>query len=122
MGSSIKVKYELQPNYVPVLMRLAEINFIDDGPGKPVGIHQYIGPKPILAFGNSDGDQQMLEYTDSGAGPRLMLILHHDDAVREVAYDRDSSIGRLNKAWDEAVQRGWIVVSMKNDFKIVFKN
>jgi hypothetical protein len=121
VGSSVKVKYELQANYVPVLIRLPEINFIDDGPGKPVGIHQYIGRKPILAFGNSDGDQQMLEYTDSGTGPRLMLILHHDDPVREVAYDRNSPIGRLDKAWDEAVKRGWIVVSMKNDFKTVFK-
>jgi phosphoglycolate phosphatase-like HAD superfamily hydrolase len=121
VGSSVKVQYELKPNYVPVLMRLADINFIDDGPGKPVGIHQYIGRKPILAFGNSDGDQQMLEYTDSGTGPKLMLILHHDDAAREVAYDRQSPIGHLDKAWDEAVKRGWIVVSMKNDFKTVFK-
>lgn len=121
VGSSVKVQYQLKPNYIPVLMRLPEINFIDDGPGKAEGIHQYIGRKPILAFGNSDGDQQMLEYTDSGVGPRLMLILHHDDAVREVAYDRTSDIGRLDKAWDEALQRGWIVVSMKNDFKTVFK-
>lgn len=83
--------------------------------------NRFIGKYPILAFGNSDGDQQMLEYTASGPGQHLMLILHHDDDAREVAYDRQSHIGKLDKAWDEAVQRHWIVVSMKNDFKTAFK-
>ena len=105
---------------VPGLTKQPEVNSIDDKDGKPVNIHLHIGQQPILAFGNSDGDQQMLEYTDSGDGPRLMLLVHHDDAEREYAYDRDSSIGKLDTAWDEAVKRGWNVVSMKDDWGQIF--
>jgi 2C-methyl-D-erythritol 2,4-cyclodiphosphate synthase len=96
------------------------MNFIDDGPGKPVGINQYIGRRPIAAFGNSDGDQQMLEWTAAGAGARFMLIVHHTDAEREYAYDRKSSFGKLDKALDEANAKGWTVVSMKDDWKKIF--
>lgn len=119
VGSSGQVKYEQQDGQ-PVLIKEAKIGAIDDKDGKPINIHLHIGQKPILAFGNSDGDQQMLEYTDSGDGPRLMLIVHHDDAEREFAYDRDSSVGKLDTAWDEAVQKGWNVVSMKDDWKTIF--
>ena len=119
IGSSIKTKFELADGK-PVLMRLPEINFIDDKDGKPVGINQFIGRRPIAAFGNSDGDQQMLEWTAAGAGPRLMLLVHHTDSVREYAYDRQSSFGRLDKALDEANAKGWVVVDMKNDWKDIF--
>jgi hypothetical protein len=101
-------------------MKLAKIEFVDDGPGKPVGINRFIGRRPILAFGNSDGDLEMLQYSVSGPGLRLALLLHHDDAEREYAYDRLSKFGRLDRAWDEAVKQGWQVVSMKHDFKKVF--
>ncbi|MGH7790978.1 MAG: HAD family hydrolase [Thermodesulfobacteriota bacterium] len=120
VGSGGKLKFELRRGR-PVLMKLAEVDFVDDGPGKPVGISKFIGRRPILAFGNSDGDLQMLQYIAGGDGPRLMLILHHDDAVREYAYDRKSPVGKLDKALDEAQQRGWTVVSMKQDFNTVFK-
>lgn len=119
VGSSGKTDFEMKDGK-PVLMKLPAIDFIDDKAGKPVGINRFIGRRPILAFGNSDGDQQMLEYTAAGSGARLMLLVHHDDADREYAYDRKSPIGTLDKAWDEAVQRHWIVVSMKNDFKQIF--
>jgi len=119
VGSSIRTRYELRDGK-PVIARLPEIDFIDDQAGKPVGIHKYIGRRPILAFGNSDGDFQMLEYTTSGTGPRLGLILHHDDAEREYAYDRKSSVGRLERGLDEAAQRGWVVVSMKSDWRTVY--
>jgi hypothetical protein len=119
VGSSIKTKFEMV-NGQPVLMRLPEINFIDDKDGKPIGINQYIGRRPIAAFGNSDGDQQMLEWTTAGPGPRLALLVHHTDAVREYAYDRKSSVGRLDTALDEAHAKGWIVVDMKNDWKTIF--
>ena len=98
VGSSIKTKYEMRDGK-PVLVRLPEIDFIDDKAGKPVGINTYIGRRPIAAFGNSDGDQQMLEWTQRGSGARLMMLVHHDDAVREWAYDRESQIGNLDKAW-----------------------
>jgi phosphoglycolate phosphatase-like HAD superfamily hydrolase len=104
----------------PSLVRLPAIEFVDDGPGKPVGIYKHIGRRPILAFGNSDGDWQMLQYTMAGPGSRMALLVHHDDAEREFAYDRQSSIGRLDKAWDDAVAKGWNVVSMRRDWKIVF--
>ena len=104
----------------PVLMRDAKVEFIDDGPGKPVGIQRFIGRRPILAFGNSDGDQQMLEWTAAGAGPKLMGLVHHTDAEREWAYDRQSHIGRLDKALDEARAKKWLVVDMKHDWKVVF--
>jgi hypothetical protein len=119
VGSSCKLKYEVQDGR-PVLMRLPEIDFIDDKAGKPVGIQKFIGRRPIAAFGNSDGDYEMLRWTTSGKGPRLGLIVHHTDAVRESAYDRDSPVGRLDKALDEAPARGWVVVDMKKDWKTVF--
>ena len=119
VGSSIKTKYEVRDGE-PVLMRLPEVNFIDDKAGKPVGINQHIGRRPIAAFGNSDGDFQMLEWTTTGSGARFGLIVHHDDAKREYAYDRKSSIGKLDRALDEAPKRGWVVVSMKRDWKVVF--
>ncbi len=119
VGSSIKVKYELR-NGKPVLMRLPEIDFIDDKAGKPVGIHKFIGRRPIFAAGNSDGDFEMLEWTTAGSGARFGLIVHHTDSEREWAYDRKSHIGRLDKALDEAPKRGWTVVSMKDDWKTIF--
>ena len=119
VGSSIKTKFELRDGK-PVLMRLPEVNFIDDKAGKPVGINQHIGRRPIAAFGNSDGDFQMLEWTTSGPGPRFGMIVHHDDAQREWAYDRKSSIGKLDRGLDEAAKRGWLVVSMKRDWKCIF--
>jgi phosphoglycolate phosphatase-like HAD superfamily hydrolase len=103
-----------------VLTREPRVDFVDDGPGKPVGIARYIGRRPIAAFGNSDGDYQMLRYTTEGAGRRFGLIVHHDDAEREYAYDRESHIGRLDRAMDEAPRRGWQLVSMKNDWAKVF--
>jgi phosphoserine phosphatase len=120
VGSAIEVKYELRGGR-PVIARLPAIEFIDDKAGKPVGIHRFIGRRPVLAFGNSDGDFEMLEWTTAGTGPRLGLILHHDDAAREWAYDRESSIGRLARGLDEAPKRGWVVVSMKRDWRQVFR-
>jgi hypothetical protein len=119
VGSSIKTKYEPQGDE-PVLMRLPEVDFVDDKAGKPVGINKFIGRRPIMAFGNSDGDYDMLRWTTAGEGPRFGLIVHHTDAEREYAYDRNSEIGRLNKALDEAPRRGWIVVDMKNDWNTIF--
>jgi phosphoglycolate phosphatase-like HAD superfamily hydrolase len=116
IGSAIRTKYELRDGR-PVIARLPEIDFIDDKAGKPVGIHRFIGRRPVLAFGNSDGDFEMLEWTTSGAGSRLGLILHHDDSAREWAYDRESGIGRLARGLDEAPKRGWHIVSMKDDWK-----
>jgi hypothetical protein len=120
VGSSGVVKFETGPDGKPVLMKEAKIEFIDDGPGKPVGINRFIGRRPILAFGNSDGDQQMLQWTAAGSGARFMGIVHHTDADREYAYDRKSSIGKLDKAWDEAMRRGWTVVDMKQDWKVIY--
>jgi phosphoserine phosphatase len=119
VGSSIKTKYDLR-NDGPVLLRQREINFIDDAAGKPVGINEHIGRRPILAFGNSDGDKEMLEWTTIGHAPALGLLLHHTDAEREAAYDRQSHFGKLDKALDAAPSRGWIVVDMKQDWKRVF--
>lgn len=119
VGSSIKTKYELRDGH-PAITRLPEIDFIDDGPGKPVGIHKFIGRRPIAAFGNSDGDFEMLEWTTAGPGRSFGLIVHHDDAQRENAYDRDSHFGRLARGLDEASARGWTVVSVKNDWKVVY--
>jgi hypothetical protein len=104
----------------PVLTREPEFAFIDDGPGKPVGIYRNIGKRPIAAFGNSDGDLQMLQATTIAQGRRLGLIIHHDDAAREFAYDRDSHVGRLDQALNQAAANRWIVVSMKNDWRKVF--
>ena len=119
VGSSIKTKYELK-NGQPVIVRLPEVDFIDDKAGKPVGINKFIGRRPLAAFGNSDGDLQMLEWTAAGAGARLMLLVHHTDAKREYTYDRQSSFGRLDKALNEAGQRGWVVVDMQKDWKTIF--
>jgi hypothetical protein len=119
VGSTGKVKFELRDGK-PVLVKLPEIQFIDDKDGKPVGIHQFIGRRPIAAFGNSDGDLPMLQWTAAGSGARFCLYVHHTDAEREWAYDRQSSIGRLDKGLDEANARGWIVVSMKDDWKRIF--
>ncbi len=118
-GSSIKVKYELRDGK-PVLVRLPEIDFIDDKAGKPVGIHKFIGRRPIAAFGNSDGDLQMLQWTAAGTGPRFMLLVHHTDDEREWAYDRKSHVGRLDSALDEAAAGGWTVVDMKKDWKVIY--
>ena len=120
VGSSGVTKFVLQPDGVPVLMKEPKVEFVDDGPGKPVGINHFIGRRPVLAFGNSDGDQQMLEWTAAGNGARFMGLVRHTDAVREYAYDRESPVGRLDKAWDEALRRKWTVVDMKNDWKVIY--
>ena len=120
VGSSIKTRFEMRDGR-PVLMRLPQINFIDDKTGKPVGINQHIGRRPIAAFGNSDGDLEMLRWTTmSGSGARLGLIVHHTDAEREYAYDRQSHVGKLDKALDAAAINKWTVVDMKKDWKRVF--
>ncbi len=119
IGSSIKTEFELRDN-TPVLVRLPEINFIDDKAGKPVAINQHIGRRPIAAFGNSDGDLQMLQWAAAGSGARFALLVHHTDAEREWAYDRASSIGRLDKALDEAQAQDWTVVDMNRDWKVIY--
>jgi hypothetical protein len=119
IGSSIKTRFEMRDGK-PVLQRLPELNFIDDKEGKPVGIHQHIGRRPIAAFGNSDGDLAMLQWTMAGKGPRLALFVHHTDAEREWAYDRKSSIGQFDKGLDEARAQGWTVVDMKQDWKVIY--
>jgi haloacid dehalogenase-like hydrolase len=119
VGSTIKTQFEMK-NGSPVLMRLPDVDFVDDKAGKPVGINKFIGRRPIAAFGNSDGDEQMLERTAAGAGKHLMLLVHHTDATREYAYDRQSSIGKLDKALDEAKAKSWVVVDMKRDWKTIF--
>lgn len=119
IGSSIKTKYEVREGK-PVIVRLPELNFIDDKAGKPVGIQQHIGRRPLMAFGNSDGDFQMLEWTTSGPGARFGLIVHHDDVAREWAYDRESHIGKLARGLDEGPQRGWTIVSMKDHWKVIY--
>lgn len=119
VGSSIKTKFEMR-NGRPVLARLPEINFIDDKDGKPVGINQHIGRRPIAAFGNSDGDLQMFQWTAAGDGTRFMLLVHHTDDKREWAYDRKPKIGHLDKALDEAQRRGWTVVDMKKEWKVIY--
>ena len=119
VGSSIKTKFEFRDGK-PVLVRLPEINFYNDKEGKPVGIHQYIGRRPIAAFGNSDGDLQMLQWVAAGGGERFCLYVHHTDAEREWAYDRDSSVGHLDKGLKEANEKGWTVVDMKHDWKVIY--
>ncbi len=118
-GAEPRSKYEVRDGK-PVLLRLAAIDLIDDKAGKPVGIHQVIGRRPIMAFGNSDGDFEMLEWTTSAPGPRFGLIVHHTDAAREWAYDRTSHIGQLARALDEAPKRGWILADMKQDWKVIY--
>lgn len=119
IGSSIKTKYEVRDGK-PVIIRLPEIDFIDDKAGKTVGINRFIGRQPIAAFGNSDGDFEMLEWTTSGSGRRLGLLVHHDDGEREYAYDRKSHFGRLDRGLDEGPKRGWTIVSMKTDWKSIY--
>ena len=119
VGSSGKLKLELRDGK-PVLLKLPEINLVDDKAGKPVGIQTHIGRRPVMAFGNSDGDLEMLQWTTAGSGPRFALIVHHTDAEREWAYDRQSHVGRLDKALDEAGANGWTVVSMKDDWNTIF--
>ena len=120
VGSSIKTKFEMRDGK-PVLVRLPEVNFIDDKAGKPVGIQQHIGRRPIAAFGNSDGDLQMLQWTAAGNGPRFCLLVHHTDDDREWAYDRDSHIGRLEEALAVASRRRWTVVDMRKDWRTIFR-
>jgi phosphoglycolate phosphatase-like HAD superfamily hydrolase len=120
VGSSGVTEFRIDADGKPVLDKLPKVEFVDDGPGKPVGINRFIGRRPIFAFGNSDGDQQMLEWTAAGDGPRFMGIVHHTDAEREWAYDRQSHIGKLDKALDEGTTKGWTIVDMKKDWKTVF--
>jgi len=119
VGSSGKTEFQLDGDK-PFIRKLPEIEFVDDGPGKPVGINRFIGRRPVFAAGNSDGDLQMLQWTTLNTGPRLGLIVHHTDGAREWAYDRHSPIGKLDKALDEAPKRGWLVVDMKNDWKVIY--
>ncbi len=119
IGSAGKLKLE-QRDGKPVLVKLPEIDFIDDKEGKPAGIHNRIGRRPIAAFGNSDGDLQMLQWATAGEGARFALFVHHDDAVREFAYDRADKLQQFDKGWDEAIAKGWTVVSMKNDWKVIY--
>ncbi len=119
VGSTIKVKYEMREEG-PVLTRLPEIDFIDDKAGKPVGIHRFIGRRPVFAGGNSDGDLQMLQWTTAREGASFGLLIHHTDAEREWAYDRKSHVGKLDKALDQAADAGWSVVDMQKDWKVVY--
>ncbi len=120
IGSSIKAKFEVRDGK-PVIVKIAELDLIDDHEGKPVGIHHYIGRLPILAIGNSDGDFEMLQYVTAGQGRRLGMIVHHDDAEREWAYDRDSPVGRSLRALDEGPKLGWSIISMKDDWKTIYR-
>ncbi len=119
VGSSIVTKFEMRGDG-PVIVRLPELDFLDDKEGKPVAIHKFIGRRPIAAFGNSDGDLQMLQWTAAGDGPRFGMIVRHTDADREWAYDRESHIGRLDAALDEAARQGWTVVDMKKDWAVIY--
>jgi phosphoglycolate phosphatase-like HAD superfamily hydrolase len=120
VGSSGVVKFQIGADGKPELLKLAKIEFVDDGPGKPAGINRFIGRRPIFAFGNSDGDLAMLQWTMAGQGPRFAGLVHHTDAEREYAYDRESKVGKLDKALDEANAKGWAVVDMKRDWKAIF--
>jgi hypothetical protein len=119
IGSSIKTKFEMRGGR-PKLFRLPEVNFIDDKSGKPVGINAHIGRRPIAAFGNSDGDLEMLQWTTMGGGPSFGLIVHHTDAEREYAYDRNTPVGRLDKGLEAASMNKWTVVDMKKDWRVIF--
>ncbi|MET4633507.1 HAD family hydrolase [Kaistia defluvii] len=119
VGSSGKTEFKLDGDTAEIL-KLPAIEFVDDGPGKPVGINRFIGKRPVFAAGNSDGDLEMLQWTTLNNGPRFGMIIHHTDAKREWAYDRDSRIGKLDKALDEAPKRGWTVVDMKDDWKVIY--
>jgi phosphoglycolate phosphatase-like HAD superfamily hydrolase len=120
VGSSGAAEFRISADGRAELVKLPRIEFIDDGPGKPVAINRFIGRRPILAFGNSDGDQQMLEWSAAGSGGSLQGLVHHTDAAREWAYDRTATFGKLDKAWDEATRRGWLIVDMKRDWKVVY--
>jgi hypothetical protein len=119
VGSSVKLKFQFDSG-VPRLEKLPEVDFVDDGDGKPVGIQMHVGRRPIAAFGNSDGDLAMLQWTCSGAGPHFCLYVHHTDAEREWTYDRQSDIGKLDKGLDAAADNGWTVVDMKSDWRRIF--
>ncbi len=119
VGSQIELKFELREGK-PVMVREPKVSFIDDKAGKPVGIQRQIGRRPIIAFGNSDGDLQMLQWTTGAGGRRLGLILHHTDGEREYAYDRESHFGKLDRALDLATENGWVLVSMKDDWREIF--
>jgi phosphoglycolate phosphatase-like HAD superfamily hydrolase len=119
VGSQGKLKYELRDRQ-PVLMKLAEVQFVDDKEGKPAGIQTFIGRRPSFAFGNSDGDLQMLQWTTAGSGPRFAGLVWHTDAEREWAYDRNSHIGKLDKALDEGQAKGWTIVDMKKDWNRIY--
>jgi hypothetical protein len=119
IGSSVKVRYDSRDGR-PVLIRQAEINFVNDKEGKPVGIHNQIGRRPIAAFGNSDGDLQMIEWSTSGGGARFGMLLHHTDAQREWSYDRQSKVGRLDRGLEEAKKMGWTVINMARDWRVVY--
>ncbi len=119
VGSSIKTAFDIRDGE-PVLSRLPEVDFVNDKEGKPVGIHKFIGRRPIAAFGNSDGDYEMLRWVTAGDGARLGMVVHHTDDEREFAYDRESPIGTLDKALDEAETHGWAVADMKKDWNRVF--
>lgn len=121
IGSSGKTQYLLKDG-VPAIQKLPELNFIDDGAGKPIGIHQYIGKRPVFTGGNSDGDYQMLQWTSAGEKPNMCILIHHTDSIREFAYDRNSAIGKLDKGLDDAAKNNWIIVDMQKDWKQVFKN
>jgi phosphoglycolate phosphatase-like HAD superfamily hydrolase len=120
VGSSGVTKFQLRPDGKAVLLKEPKVEFIDDGPGKPVGINRFIGRRPILAFGNSDGDLQMLQWTAAGSGARFIGIVHHTDAEREWSYDRQSRIGKLDKALDEGLAKGWTIVDMKQDWRVIY--
>jgi hypothetical protein len=120
IGSSLVVTFEAGNNGTPQLIKQPKVEFIDDGPGKPVAINRFIGRRPVAAFGNSDGDLQMLQWTAAGPGARFCLIVHHTDGAREWAYDRNSNVGRLDRGLDEARTRGWTIANMKTDWKGVF--
>jgi hypothetical protein len=120
VGSSGVVAFQVDAGGKPSLLKMPKIEFVDEGPGKPVGINRFIGRRPIFAFGNSDGDLQMLQWTAAGDGARFMGLVHHTDAEREYAYDRQSKVGKLDKALDEATAKGWTVVDMKQDWKVIF--
>ena len=120
IGTSFVTTYKLGADGKPSLLRQPKIDFVDDGPGKPVNIQKFIGRRPVLAFGNSDGVHQMLQWTAAGDDARFVGLVHHTDAAREWAYDRQSHVGRLDKALDEAKRRGWTVVDMKSDWKKIF--
>jgi len=119
VGSSVKSRYDTTGKQ-PVLIKLPELNFNDDKLGKPVGIYQYIGKRPVFTAGNSDGDYAMLQYTSTGSGPRFGIYVHHDDSLREYYYDRAPGLGQLNRGLDDAAKYHWLIVDMKNDWKKIY--